>query len=345
MMGLGAQSASIAPARHNLRSSRSTLFPASAYGLNMASPCSPHFARAVQTHPTSSNTDCGSHRQQLPGNLGGDIKPSIFHSSPPPIPGRSYSPQSPSSPISYKAEPVDLSHLTYKSYNYLFSPINSDDGTSHDDPMINAYTSPRAASSPLDFLLAKCELSIDNADQEVERINDKQPTKRQCIWWDVPRPAGIPNSLVPSGDTCPTSPIHPSYSPSHPEYRNRLYYKSLTMCEEEDRDFDRVYGRSPFEFRRCRACQNTTTCGHCCAVDNDVWTFREGHRLQSRMATSQSLLLLLESHVRQLRNEGGPAEAMQFISKAQDTLSAHGRLITTTSRVINTINDSTTSTH
>jgi hypothetical protein len=220
---------------------------------------------------------------------------------------------------------VDLSHLTTDSYKFLFDDSSSDN-ISDEDSTVNGGT-----PVPLEHVTVKLEAGKNNdaTDSEVEQITTAATTARRCVRWDIAGPSAMPDSLIPPArsDISETLPEHPVYSPTHFEYRNRQYYRNLALVEAEDRDLDNIMRDSPFDWSRCRFCHNTGMCNHCSETNNDIWLYRENRRLQSRQATSQSILLLLESHIRQLRNEGGPEETLAFIGKALTTIQAHRRLI------------------
>jgi hypothetical protein len=217
------------------------------------------------------------------------------------------------------------------SYDFLFAPYDSADDT--DEDAATTQDKPVTETSPTGWASLKVECSwcsSDDSDDE-EPGTDTPPAKKRRVatMWGTPGPTDLPGSLIPDSAVDDTDVVsQPRYSPTHPEYANSVYYEALSRCEEEEREIDRAYADSPFQYRRCRYCHNTTMCAHCCATDNDMWAFREGHRVQSRLAASQSILQLLESHVRQLRNEGGIVEATRFIDRAQRTLNAHHRTMT-----------------
>jgi hypothetical protein len=251
--------------------------------------------------------------------------------SSPPCRARSNTPSShtdDTDQVEYKPQPLNLSLTDDSSYDYLFKEYDSDEDEEIEPPERRPDSSTRNCPLGLACLKVECKLEpTDSSKDEVEEMTGKK--RRVAKRWGTPGPDDMPNSLIPAADgTNSDTYSQPRYSPTHPEYRNGLYYDALTRCEEEERVIDRAYADSPFQYRRCHHCHNTTMCAHCCTTDNDLWAFREGHRVQSRMAASQSVLQLLEAHVRQLRNEGGIVEATRFITRAQGTLSAHKRAMT-----------------
>jgi hypothetical protein len=170
----------------------------------------------------------------------------------------------------------------------------------------------------------KCEAAGTSGTSDEEDEAELKPLvdKVTSHHLSTPRLEDHPPSLVPYPGWDFSS---PRYSPTHPDYENRLYYETLSKYEAEDRVMDRAYQKSPLGYRKCKTCQNTTMCPGCCTTKNDLWAFREGHRVQSRLASSNAVLHLIETHVRQLRNEGGIEEATRFISRAEATLQAHRR--------------------
>jgi hypothetical protein len=235
----------------------------------------------------------------------------------------STSPTPRDSPTTFKPEPLDLSFIPGDPYDYLFKPYDSDEDEFHTVRERASSRSSSISSSLLSALQAKCELNTDDDTEDDGTSTPPARKKRMIERWGTPEPNSLPGSLVPNEED-----TQPRYSPTHPDYSNRVYYEALTRCEEEEREIDRAYQQSPFQHKRCRFCQSTTMCAHCCSTDNNIWAFREGHRIQSRAATTQSVLTLLESHVRQLRNEGGIEEATTFISRAKRTLDSHQRTMT-----------------
>jgi hypothetical protein len=170
----------------------------------------------------------------------------------------------------------------------------------------------------------KCEAGgseDDEEEAELKPLTDELKPRR----WGTPQPEENPLSLIPHPGLDFSSPI---YSPTHPDYENRLYYEGLNKCEAEDRVADREYRKSPPGYRKCRVCKNGKTCPGFCKTKRDRWVFREGHRVQSRLASTNAVLHLIEAHVRQLRNEGGVEEATRFICRAETTLQAHRRTMT-----------------